>query len=44
MCCDWVHDIKDVAKEYGRKLPRRKFIDEFNSLKSIQVLKTTSEK
>lgn len=35
MYYEWVHDIEDVLKVYGRKLPRKKFIDEFNELRVL---------
>ncbi len=36
MYYEWVHDLEDVVKVNARKLPRKKFIDEFNELKRMK--------
>jgi hypothetical protein len=38
MYYDWVHDLQEAVKTYGRKLPRKKFLDEVNALRIINKI------
>lgn len=51
ICCqdleiynEWVHDLVEVVKLNNRKLPRKKFIDEFNALKGEGNVQPMQEK
>lgn len=38
MYYEWIHDVEDAVKIHGRKLPRKKFIDEYNELRIINKI------
>lgn len=38
MYYEWVHDIEEVVRSSARKLPRKKFVDEFNELRVLNKL------
>ena len=41
MYYEWVHDLEDMVKLNARKLPRKKFIDQFNELKRMKNTELT---